>query len=183
MRKEPQLDHILEIAGRNLYGREQVNQLQHALQCAALAELDGASAELITASLLHDVGHIVDTHYEDGQQNDIDRQHETIGAAFLGRIFPDAVTAPIKMHVDAKRYLCFAEPSYIEGLSKASIRSLGLQGGPMSSDEAAAFIARPFAEDAVRLRRWDDFAKDPKRATPPLEHFLTIAAGVRTDNA
>lgn len=182
MRDDPHLEQILEVAGRNMYEREDVSQLHHALQTAMLAEMDGAAPSLIAAALLHDVGHIVDTRFKDGQENDIDRHHEVIGAAFLGRVFPDAVTAPIKMHVAAKKYLCAVEPSYIEGLSKASIRSLGLQGGPMTRDEAAAFIAQPYAEDAVRLRRWDDFAKDPDRKTPPLKHFLDIADSVRTVN-
>ena len=49
---------MLERNGTDLYGGEAVTQTQHALQCAALAEKDGASAQLITASLLHDIGHL-----------------------------------------------------------------------------------------------------------------------------
>ena len=41
-----------------------------------------------------------------------------------------------------------------------SVRSLALQGGPMSPAECEAFLALPHAQDALRLRIWDDHAKD-----------------------
>jgi len=162
----------LGIAGREMYGGEAVTQLAHALQCATLAERDGAATALIVAALLHDLGHIVDKRFQLGQDNPIDRHHEDIGSAYLARWFPPAVTEPIRLHVPAKRYLCQVEPDYFDGLSPASVRSLDLQGGTFTSDEAQAFIAQPYAEDAARLRRWDDLAKDPAAETPPLDHFL-----------
>ena len=41
------------------YGLSEINQLQHALQAAALAEADGAVPATVLASLLHDVGHMI----------------------------------------------------------------------------------------------------------------------------
>lgn len=163
--------NTLRSLGEQRYGRENVSQLAHALQSAELAEEDGATSALITASLLHDMGHLVDKRFEVGQNNDIDRHHENIGAAYLSAWFPAEVTIPIRLHVPAKRYLCAVVDGYFEGLSDASVRSLELQGGVFDKPGADAFIAQPYAKDAVRLRRWDDLAKVPEKATPTLEHF------------
>lgn len=159
--------------GEQRYGRENVSQLAHALQSATLAEADGATSALISASLLHDMGHLVDKRFEIGQKSDVDRHHENIGAAYLSAWFPPEVTEPIRLHVPAKRYLCATEDTYFDGLSDASVRSLELQGGAFDKTEAEAFINQPHAKDAVRLRRWDDLAKVPDMATPSLEHFQT----------
>ena len=88
-------------------------------------------------------------------------------------MLPDAVLEPIRLHVDAKRYLCGAEASYWASLSDASKHSLTLQGGPFNDDELATFMAQPFAEEAVRLRRYDDFAKVPQKLTPDLAYFAS----------
>ena len=164
---------ILRSLGEERYGRENVSQLAHALQCAALAETEKASPALITASLLHDIGHLVDKRYEDGQVKDIDRHHEEIGAGYLSQWFGEDVTIPIRLHVPAKRYLCAIDDAYFDDLSEASVRSLELQGGPFSKEDANKFIAQPYAEDAVRLRRWDDLGKVPLKETPGLDHYRT----------
>lgn len=167
-----QIARLLEGEGGDLYGGEPITQLRHALQSAWLAEEDGAAPALIAAALLHDVGHLADKRFERGQAQEIDRRHEDIGAAWLARFLPPAVTEPIRLHVDAKRYLCATDDEYNAGLSEASVRSLRLQGGPFDAAEADTFIARPFADDALRIRRWDDLAKDPERETPSLDHYL-----------
>lgn len=175
-----QLNEVMAVAGEQRYGYEAVSQLAHGLQCAAYAEADGASPDLIAAALLHDVGHLVDKHFERGQLDAVDRHHETIGAAYLARGFPPSVTEPIRLHVAAKRYLCAVEDGYFATLSPASVRSLELQGGTYTTAEAEAFIAQPHAGDAVLLRRWDDLAKDPEAVTPPLAHFMTYVEQSRT---
>lgn len=161
----------LEIAGGELYGRERISQLAHALQAATLAEREDAGPELIVAALLHDIGHIVDKRYNIGHEQNVDRHHEDIGAAYLSTWFAPAVTEPIRLHVPAKRYLCHVDDRYFASLSPASVWSLQVQGGFFSKEEADAFIAQPYAADAARLRRWDDLAKDPACETAPLEHF------------
>jgi len=170
--------------GSRMYTDEPVTQLEHALQSAALAEEAGAPATLITASLLHDLGHMINDQGETPTLRGIDDRHEYVAVPRLRGLFPDAVLAPIRMHVDAKRYLCargegsFSGPAYLEALSADSVRSLQLQGGVFSAAQADAFIEQPFAADAVRLRCWDDLAKVAGRPTPSLEHYLTLAAGV-----
>ncbi len=83
---------------------------------------------------------------------------------------------PIKLHVDAKRYLCHVDAGYYARLSEDSKRSLALQGGVFDATSAAAFLAQPGARDAVLLRQWDDLAKQADLATPSLAHFLERAA-------
>jgi phosphonate degradation associated HDIG domain protein len=158
--------------GDRLYG-ERVSQSQHALQCAALAAEDGASEPLIIAALLHDFGHLAEG-IEDAAEPDIDARHEMAGAALLGELFGPAVTRPIALHVAAKRYLCAVEPGYLEALSPASVHSLTLQGGPFTSDQAAAFERLEGASDAIRLRRWDDLGKQPDATTPGFASYTVM---------
>ena len=74
----------------------------------------------------------------------------------------------------AKRYLCAVEPQYRARLSPASVHTLALQGGPMNTAEITAFESEPHHADAVRLRRWDEAAKDPTVTAPPLAHYLAL---------
>lgn len=164
------IDLLTERGGRQ-YGGEPVSEFEHALQCATAAEEAGAPSALIVASLLHDIGHLVHDLGPLPAERGVDDRHERQGEAWLARWFGPEVTAPVRLHVDAKRYLCTAEPGYFSALSRASVRSLELQGGPFTAEAARAFIAQPRAEDAVRLRRWDETAKIRGKETPPLEHF------------
>jgi phosphonate degradation associated HDIG domain protein len=167
---------LLEVKGQQQYGMEAINQLEHALQCAALAEKAGENSETVAACLLHDLGHMLmaarnGTVEIDTEKDDL---HQFIALPFLRGLFPDAVLEPIRMHVDAKRYLCLIDPAYWSGLSAASKHSLELQGGVFNETDAEKFIAQPYATEAVRLRRYDDLAKVKDQATPPLAHFSAL---------
>lgn len=163
---------LIDGKGHHAYGLSNLNQRAHALQAALLAERSGGSAALITASLLHDIGHMVHDLGENPAAQGVDDRHEELGHAYLTLFFGPAVTEPVRLHVAAKRYLCATEADYFATLSKDSVLSLSLQGGPMSADEVAAFRALPHADDAVRLRRFDEGAKVKDLQTPPTEHFL-----------
>lgn len=167
-----EIEEILCTVGASRYGSEKISQLQHALQCATHAESDGASAALITAALLHDIGHLIGSQYEGMAEKGIDRRHEVIGRVFLSKWFGEDVTAPVALHVPAKRYLCAVDSDYAYALSPASQRSLELQGGAFDGNDARRFIESPRAKDAVRLRRWDEDSKNPDAMTPGLNHFL-----------
>ena len=175
----PVVVHILELFGQRgkaLYGSESVTQLEHALQCAALAETDNASPELITASLLHDLGHLTHDLGNDTANRGIDDKHEFRALHLLRRAFAAPVLEPIRLHVEAKRYLCTTDQRYHALLSPASRLSLSLQGGAFDVHTAQSFIEQPYARDAVRLRRWDDLAKIPGTPVPPLEHYAGVMA-------
>ena len=160
------------------YGLSAINQLQHALQAAALAEADNCKPATVLASLLHAVGDMVHGLGEDPAGRGIDDVHEELGAKWLAERFGPEVSEPVRLHVAAKRYLCATEPGYLGELSAASVQSLELQGGPMSPAEVARFAAEPFAEAAVRLRRWDDLAKRTDLTTPDFAHYLAMIEAV-----
>lgn len=165
------------------YAGEPVSQAEHALQCAWLAEQAGADDELVAAALLHDLGHLLviehSTLTRSPTELGIDDRHQFIALPLLRGVFGPAVLEPIRLHVDAKRYLCATRPDYLAGLSADSRRSLALQGGVYDDAQARRFAAQPWAADAVRLRLWDDAAKVAGLETPPLAHFMAVAARVR----
>ena len=168
------LFNYMEAQGQSFYD-EVVTQLEHALQCAALAQQNDAGPTLITSALLHDLGHfILDEHNADKAFLATDLNHEEIGAQYMEPFFPDAVTTPIRLHVPAKRYLCTTDASYHDGLSEASKRSLKVQGGVMSNEEREAFEQIPHFRDALTLRRWDDLAKVKGVETAGLETYRNI---------
>jgi phosphonate degradation associated HDIG domain protein len=164
--------------GGRMYSGEPVTQLEHALQTAWLAERDGASPALVAASLLHDIGHMVNDFGETPTERGVDDLHQYHALAVLRGAFPDDVLEPIRWHVDAKRYLCRERPEYFESLSPDSKRSLALQGGIFSAEDASAFAARRWTGDAVKLRLWDDLAKVAGERTPDWPHFEAILARV-----
>ncbi len=170
-----EIQRLFELKGALAYG-ESVNQIEHALQCGALAEAAQAAPALVVAAVLHDIGHMLHRDAAGAVHRGDDDRHERLGAKYLQRHFGAAVAEPVRWHVEAKRYLCAQESGYWAGLSPLSRRTLEIQGGPFTPDEAAQFRQLPHAEDAIRVRRWDDIAKTPGVVTPPLEHFLRIAA-------
>ncbi len=169
------IEKLFEQRGDEQYTGEPVTQLQHALQSAYLGEKEGASDELVTAAFLHDLGHMLHDLGETPSMQGVDDVHQYRVVPFLRGLFSGAVIDAIQRHVDAKRYLCATRPEYHDALSEDSKRSLKLQGGIFSAEAAAQFIAEPGAPDAVRLRLWDDLAKQPTLQTPPLSHYMQIA--------
>ncbi|HVE54058.1 MAG TPA: phosphohydrolase [Ramlibacter sp.] len=167
-----QIVRLYRTEGAARYGMEAVSQEQHALQCASLAEEACAPPELVAACLLHDLGHLL--YASDGGPASRDELHEYRALPFLRGEYPEAVLQPIRLHVAAKRFLCAIDAEYLEGLSPASVRSLGFQGGPFSGAEVDRFLAEPHAMNAVALRRWDDMAKSPTRATRGWEHYARV---------
>lgn len=161
---------------------EDVTELEHGLQAAALARADGAPDHLIAAALLHDVGHLVaDDNATLEEELVEDFHHERTGARYLTRWFGPEVTAPVALHVAAKRYLCAIEADYVGGLSPSSMRSLELQGGPMTDAEVESFERLPHHVDATLLRRWDDDAKVRGLTVAGLADHRTLLAGLVVD--
>jgi [1-hydroxy-2-(trimethylamino)ethyl]phosphonate dioxygenase len=163
---------LLNTRGGSAYFGEPVSILEHSLQAAHAAELAGAGAAAISAALLHDIGHMLHGHDEEIAHRGQDGMHEQVAAAYLSRWFGEEVTAPILLHVPAKRFLCWQDRDYLGRLSPASIKSLALQGGPMNEEQAAAFLRNPFANAAIALRQWDDEAKIPGLRVPNAAYYL-----------
>jgi phosphonate degradation associated HDIG domain protein len=164
--------------GAAMYAGEPITQTEHALQAALLAEESGADAALITAAFLHDIGHLLHDLDEECAEDGIDDKHEALGAEWLSRHFGPEVVEPVRLHVAAKRYLCATDDDYLARLSDASRLSLRLQGGPFTATQARKFEEHPNFAAAIKLRRWDEEAKVPELATPPLEQYLDYARRV-----
>jgi phosphonate degradation associated HDIG domain protein len=179
-----QIFEAFRARGSESYLGEPVSLAEHMLQTALAAEQDDADAVLVASALLHDYGHLVHELPEDAAEHGIDTAHEEAGAVWLERHFVPRVTEPLRLHVLAKRYLCATEPDYLDALSPSSVLSLGLQGGPCSPEEVAEFERGEFAEEALRLRRWDDAGKIAGLSTPPVEHYRrALEAGLRSNDA
>jgi phosphonate degradation associated HDIG domain protein len=160
--------------GESAYYGEDVSQLEHALQAALCAREEGASESLVVAALVHDIGHLLEDGPEDIADLGIDAKHELIGQKWLKKRFGKAVYEPVSLHVDAKRYLCATDSNYFGKLSAASVQSLALQGGPMSTSEMREFEGHEFYKEAIVLRGWDDRAKIPGLATPSLAEYRNL---------
>lgn len=177
MNEVSSVDEILALlagGGGTAYFGEPVTVLEHSLQSAWFAQQGGGDSSLVTAALLHDIGHLMHAEGEDAAVRGLDTRHEELGFTLLGDHFPAPVLDPIRLHVAAKRFLCCAEPEYLSSLSYASVESLELQGGPMSTAEAESFLTLPHAREALALRRADDAAKVPGLAVPQLDTYRTI---------
>jgi predicted HD phosphohydrolase len=165
----------LRAASDRGYIGEPVSQLEHALQCAALAQQARASDVEVLAALLHDIGHLV----ADSSAPQMDGlgvlDHEHLGARFLGELgMCDAVCSLVAAHVSAKRYLALRKAGYYGALSDASRGTLAFQGGPMSEDEAARFEADPQCAAKLRLRMWDEAAKRTDVRVPQLDSYAPL---------
>ncbi|MDF1751035.1 MAG: HD domain-containing protein [Alphaproteobacteria bacterium] len=175
------VDFIIELfhhMGSQDYLGEAISQGEHGIQCAIMADQLEGKDTLTAAALLHDLGHFLHTRAEDCADQGIDAQHEDFGADFLAKFYPPAVSEPVRLHVNAKRYLCAVEPEYFDRLSDASIHSLELQGGPLKGAELDAFASNPYRDDAVILRRCDEGAKVPDLALPDIETFRDLLTRV-----
>ena len=169
-----QIFELFQTRGHDAYFGEGVSQREHALQAAWLAENSNAPPALVVAALLHDIGHLIHGLPENIADQGVDGYHEAAGANWLRTYFGPEVTEPIRLHVDAKRYLCATDPTYRAMLSPSSQQSLELQGGPANPAEARALEANPLFEGAVMLRRWDDAAKVPGLKLPDFEHYRNL---------
>lgn len=166
------LNDLLSLYERNgtlQYAGEPVNQIEHAWQSMVWAQNDGARASLQLAAFFHDLGHLFQREIGSPTLCGVDDKHEKIGSAVLERVFGAAVSIPVELHVDAKRYLVGVDPGYMRQLSEDSIRSLKLQGGPMTPAEQSQFKGTPFGAEAVQLRQWDEKSKEAGRDTPTMD--------------
>lgn len=168
------IEDIFNRRGAESYLGEDVTMAQHMLQAAQCAEESGADESLIVAALLHDIGHYKNEIPETALTKGINNYHEEAGANFLEDYFPVSVIEPIRQHVSAKRYLCAVKSNYFQSLSVASVHTLNLQGGPMNENEIKEFEKNAYLDECIKLRYWDEDAKDPERAHHPFSYFRAL---------
>lgn len=151
---------LYEQHGAADYIGEPVSQIEHMSQAAQLAMAEGFDDEVVLAAFFHDIGHICGQGGENmGGYGVV--SHERLGADYLRRAgFSERMAKLVEYHVQAKRYLTFSQPDYYARLSEASRRTLAYQGGVMSAEEAQAFEQDPLYTVSLRMRHWDEQAKD-----------------------
>ena len=151
---------LYERFGDNDYIGEPVSQIEHMSQAAELAMAGGVDDEVVLAAFFHDIGHLCAEGAESMGGFGI-INHERLGADYLRRAgFSERLARLVEYHVQAKRYLTLKEPGYYERLSEASRRTLGYQGGVMTAVEAEAFEQDPLCAVSLRMRQWDELAKE-----------------------
>jgi len=156
------------------YIGEPISQLEHALQTANAANLAGAPETLVIASLLHDIGHLFEGELDQMPGLGIEL-HERLGAEYIRAAgLNEDIATLVEMHVDAKRYLVASNPDYAAKLSPASTATLKLQKGPMTADEIKVFEAHPLFKDALKIRAWDEEAKQPNLEVPRQECYRAM---------
>ena len=158
---------------KDFYLGEKVTIAEHMIQTAMLAEKNNSPQSLICACLLHDIGHFIIKDPDQLVSKSVDGKHEDIAFNFLKNYFKPEVTEPIKLHVNAKRYLC-REKSYYNLLSKASKVSLKLQGDIMTDDETKKFVSLKFHNDAIMLRKYDDDGKKTNIKIKKIEEYRDL---------
>ena len=158
---------------KSLYIGEELTIAEHMIQTAMLAEKNNSTDQLICSSLLHDFGHFIIQDPDLLVTKYLDGKHENVGYDFLNNYFNPEITEPIKLHVQAKRYLC-RDNTYYNLLSNASKISLKLQGGKMNEDETKKFTSLKFHRDAITLRRYDDAGKKPSIKMKKIEEYKDL---------
>lgn len=151
---------LYERFGDSDYIGEPVSQIEHMSQAAQCALAEGFDDEVVLAAFFHDIGHICS---EDAQNMGGFGvvSHERLGADYLRSAgFSERMARLVEYHVQAKRYLTLREPGYYERLSEASRRTLEYQGGVMTQTEAEAFEKDPLCAVSLRMRHWDEQAKE-----------------------
>ena len=168
---------LYEKFGDEDYIGEPVSQLEHMSQAAALAQAEGFDDEVILAAFFHDIGHLCADAEEAGSMDGMGNvDHEKLGADYLlERGFSERVANLVQGHVIAKRYLTYKYPEYYSRLSDASKGTLEFQGGVMTEEEATDFELNPDAELIIRLRYWDDMAKEMNIPVNNLDYLKSIA--------
>ena len=150
----------------DVWDEDSVDELDHALQTAARAIDDGADDELVLAAALHDIAH--SPLFGDVAAG----RHDKVAQDWLTPRFGDRVGWLAGAHVAAKRYLVATDPDYATTLSDVSIDSLNHQGG---AGVDPAYVEYPWWPDALRLRRYDDAAKDPRATAASIDDVLIVA--------
>ncbi len=151
---------LYERHGMADYIGEPVSQIEHMSQAAQLAMAEGFDDEVVLAAFFHDIGHLCGQGGENmGGYGVV--SHERLGADYLRRAgFSERLAKLVEYHVQAKRYLTFSQTDYYARLSEASRRTLVYQGGVMTAEEAHGFEQDALYAVSLRMRHWDEQAKE-----------------------
>ncbi len=163
---------LYEKFGNEEYG-EEVTQLEHMVQAAQLAEKEGYDEEVILAAFLHDIGHLLPAPAHDEKMGEFGaKNHDIMGGDYLRQKgFSEIIAVLVEGHVQAKRFLTYKSSKYFQTLSEASRQTLEYQGGKMSPAEAIAFEQTPYFALIIKMREWDEEAKEVDKPVPALDKY------------
>ena len=183
IKEDPRISEVFalyERFGSADYIGEPVSQIEHMAQSAQLAAKEGFDTMVILAAFFHDIGHLLAQNKEMQSMGGYGvKRHEQIGADFLReKGFPERITKLVENHVQAKRYLTFKYSDYLAKLSEASLKTLAYQGGPMNAEEARDFEKDPLFEVSLKMRSWDEAAKEEGVPVPDLTSYKEMSKEV-----
>ena len=154
--------------GGHGYIGEEITQLEHATQCAFLAEefcknnKCFCEIDLILGSFLHDIGHLLiyDNKNLKTMGNFGVSNHEDLGANYLkSKGFSENICEFARNHIKTKRYLITKNPDYYNNLSEASKNTFKYQGGKLTQNEIKEFENDKLFKYHLKIREFDDKAK------------------------
>ncbi|MEI6948662.1 HDIG domain-containing metalloprotein [Paraflavisolibacter sp. H34] len=165
--------HLFETHGNREQDGVFLSHTAHMIQCAMLALRDGAGPEMVLGAFLHDIGHLLKREPRAGLMGPYSLvDHDELGARYLAeRGFSEKICALVELHVQAKRYLVATNADYAKKLSEASWQTLQWQGGPMTAAELQEFRQHPYFKEAIKVRYWDEEARDGQARLLPLSLF------------
>lgn len=169
-RRFESLDEVFDLLHNRSHGGSPLPWL-HALQTAARARQAGACDALITAALLHDIGHLAS---DDAAPDEAPDDHAEFGAGMLAGLFPPIVTEPIRLHGQAGRYLAATQPFGAEVFVSGGCHHPLFQAEPMAQAERLRFMTHRHAGHALRLSHWDQAEGGPidaRRLVDPLRRI------------
>lgn len=142
----------MTVAGRICrYGSE--TALSRSLCVADRTLADGAGRNDVCSGLLHTVGDLlIYSDYSCGTGAVRSRSQE-IAARWLATMFPHAVSEPVRLLPDARRWLFVTDKDFRNTLSDESVREMAIEGGPMIESERQAFEEQEYFKPAIALSR------------------------------
>lgn len=168
--------HVFETRGAEDYFAGPVSQASHMVQCAMLAMESFSELPVIIGALLHDIGHLLTHEYPTETMGKVGvTSYEAIGGAYLRtKGFSERVCAIVEQQVAARRYLVTTDEDYKNKVSYDSLQTLSLQGGPMSTAEAAAFEKIAYFTDIINICRWNEQANNTNAVLVPVTWFWKL---------
>lgn len=163
-------------SGEAIAAERDLTLLDHSLQAAELAKRENAPNHEVVTALLHDAGKILLEHQGPDGAAAAPRCAEKVGAAWLARYFPPAISEPVRMHQIAKRWLFALDKGYRDALSDEAFRALADMGGPMGETERHQFERHESWGAAVALARRDDMSRTSVECLSNLQDYRMAVA-------
>jgi predicted HD phosphohydrolase len=155
------------------YMGQGITHLEHALQTAYFARAQGYDNVVVTAALLHGIGHLIGLKYDFEIMGNFGiKNYEKIGADWLRQVEMSETTCLlIEKHTQARRFIVTTSPDYYDNLSETSKEILKLKGDLMAEKEIEEFRSNELKQALIVLSIWDEKSKMKNKSVPSLENY------------